>query len=356
MTETNLIKIGITIGDINGIGPEIIIKTLRNPKITDFCIPIIYGAGKIISYYKNIVKAEEFVYHPARSNEKLAPGKVYCVNSWQENVTVNTGKISEIGGKYALMALDHAIQDIQSGWLDGLVTAPIHKQAMQMAGFTYTGHTDYLADKLQVKDYMMMMVGESMRVGLVTTHIALNEVASKITTQRIKAAVHTFNTSLQKDFGKDKPVIAVLGLNPHASDGGVMGSEEEKIILPALQELKNQGYLVYGPYAADGFFGASQYKKFDGILAMYHDQGLIPFKALEFETGVNFTAGLPVVRTSPDHGTAFDIAGKSIADESSFRSALFGAIDIARQRKKYQDDRANPLSRHQKLSEEKIEG
>jgi len=356
MTETNLIKIGITIGDINGIGPEVIIKTLRNPKIVDYCIPIIYGAGKIISYYKNIVKADEFVYHPARSQEKLAPGKVYCINSWQENVAVTTGKLTEIGGKYAFMALEHAIQDIKSGWLDGLVTAPIHKQAMQLAGFSYTGHTDYLADKLQAKDHLMMMVGESMRVGLVTTHIALSEVSSKISNQKIKAAIHTLNSSLQKDFGKDKPLIAVLGLNPHASDGGVMGTEEEKIIIPAINELKNQGFLIYGPFAADGFFGAGQYKKFDGVLAMYHDQGLIPFKAMEFETGVNFTAGLPIVRTSPDHGTAFDIAGKGVADESSFRSALFGAIDIARQRKKYMDDRSNPLNRHQKVSEEKIEG
>ena len=356
MTETNPIKIGITIGDINGVGPEVIIKTLRNPKIADYCIPIIYGAGKIISYYKNIVKAEEFVYHPARSNEKLTPGKVYCINSWQENVTVTTGKLSETGGKYALVALDHAIQDIQSGWLDGLVTAPIHKQAMQMAGFAYSGHTDYLADRLHANDHMMMMIGESMRVGLVTTHIAFSEVPSRITSQKIKASIHTLNSSLQKDFGKDKPVIAVLGLNPHASDGGVMGNEEEKVIIPAINELKNQGFLVYGPFAADGFFGAGQYKKFDGILAMYHDQGLIPFKALEFKTGVNFTAGLPIVRTSPDHGTAFDIAGKSEADESSFRAALFGAIDIARQRKKYLDDRSNPLNRHQKVSEEKIEG
>lgn len=356
MSETNPIKIGITIGDINGIGPEVIIKTLRHPKIAEYCIPIIYGAGKIISYYKNIVKADDFIYHPARSGEKLQPGKIYCVNSWQENVTVTTGKINETGGKYALLAIDHAIQDIQQGWIDGLVTAPIHKQAMQMAGFKHAGHTEYLAEKLQSSKHMMMMIGQYMRVGLLTTHIPLNSVTGTISIDKIKSAVHILNQSMQKDFGVDKPVIAVLGLNPHAGDGGVIGNEELNIIGPAIHELKNQNITVFGPFASDGFFGAGQYKKFDAVLAIYHDQGLTPFKALEFETGVNFTAGLPIVRTSPDHGTAYDIAGKNEADPSSFRAALFGAIDIARQRKKYMDDRANPLNRQQKVSEEVIEG
>ena len=353
--ESNTVKIGITIGDINGIGPEVIIKALSNPKILDFCIPIIYGSGKIISYYKNIVKSDDFVYHQARSGERLVPGKIYVVNCWQENVTVTVGKITESGGKYALVALDQAIQDIQSGWIDGLVTAPIHKQAMQLAGFKYAGHTDYLAEKLSNKDYMMMMAGNNMRVGLVTTHIPLNEVSSKITEAKMKSAIRILNQSMQRDFGIDRPVLAVLGLNPHAGDGGVIGNEELNIITPAINEARQNGIMISGPYSADGFFATSQFKKFDGILAMYHDQGLIPFKALEFETGVNYTAGLQVVRTSPDHGTAFDIAGKNEADPTSLRSALFGAIDIARQRKKYADDRANPLNKHQKQSEEKVE-
>ncbi|MBK6391740.1 MAG: 4-hydroxythreonine-4-phosphate dehydrogenase PdxA [Saprospiraceae bacterium] len=354
--ESNTVKIGITIGDINGIGPEVIIKALRNPKILDFCIPVIYGSGKIISYYKNIVKADDFVYYQTRNNEKLQPGKIYVLNAWQENVTVSIGKITETGGKYALAALDQAIQDIQSGWLDGLVTAPIHKQSMQMAGFNYAGHTDYLAEKLNCSEYMMMMAGNNIKVGLVTTHIPLQAVPSKITIPKIKSAIQILHASMQKDFGIDRPLIAVLGLNPHAGDGGVIGQEEQLFIIPAIEELKQQGMMIYGPFSADGFFGSSQFKKFDAILAMYHDQGLIPFKALEFENGVNFTAGLPVVRTSPDHGTAFDIAGKNEADPTSFRSALFGAIEIARQRKKYAEDRANPLNKHQKQSEEKVEG
>jgi 4-phospho-D-threonate 3-dehydrogenase / 4-phospho-D-erythronate 3-dehydrogenase len=356
MSESNPIKIGITIGDINGIGPEVIIKTLRHPKVLDYCIPIVYGAGKVISYYKNIIKADDFLYHPLRSGEKPQSGKIYVINTWQENVLVSAGKINDTGGRYALMALDHAIQDCQAGFLDGLVTAPIHKQAMQLAGFKYTGHTDYLADKLQSKGHMMMMVGNFFKLGLLTTHIPLQEVPTRITAQKLKSAVHLLSDSLQQDFGIDRPVIAVLGLNPHAGDGGVIGQEEVQALAPAIQDLKNQGYLVTGPLAADGFFGSAQYKKYDGVLAMYHDQGLIPFKALEFDNGVNFTAGLPVVRTSPDHGTAFDIAGQNLADPTSFRAALFGAIDIARQRKKYLDDRANQLRKHQKVSEEKVEG
>ncbi|MEP7322874.1 MAG: 4-hydroxythreonine-4-phosphate dehydrogenase PdxA [Saprospiraceae bacterium] len=352
--ESNIVKIGITIGDINGIGPEVIIKALSHPKILDFCIPVIYGSGKIISYYKNIVKSDEFVYHQARSGEKLQAGKIYVMNCWQENVTVSMGKVSESGGKYALIALDQAIQDIQSGWIDGLVTAPIHKQAMQLAGFKHTGHTDYLAEKLNCKDYMMMMAGPNMRIGLVTTHIPLHEVAAKITTAKIKSSIRILDQSMQRDFGIDQPMIAVLGLNPHAGDGGVIGQEEKIAISPAITEAKQQGITVFGPFSSDGFFGSGQFKKFDAILAMYHDQGLIPFKALEFETGVNYTAGLPVVRTSPDHGTAYDIVGKNEADPTSLRSALFGAIDIARQRKKYADDHANPLNKHQKQSEEKV--
>lgn len=351
---SDAVRIGITMGDINGIGPEVIIKTLHNPKILDYCIPVIYGSGKIISYYKNIVKGDEFIYHQARSQDKLQNGKIYVVNCWQENVTITIGKITETGGRYALMAIDQALADIQNGWLEGLVTAPIHKKSMQLAGFNYAGHTDYLANKLNSKDYLMMMIGQQMRVGLVTTHIPLKDVPEKITLNKVKEATRILYHTLQKDFGIDRPVIAILGLNPHAGDEGVIGQEELNVIVPAIQELKNQGMIVFGPFSPDGFFGSGQFKKFDGILAMYHDQGLIPFKALEFSTGVNFTAGLPVVRTSPDHGTAFDIAGKNTAEPNSFSEALFGAIDIARQRKKYQDDRANPLNRHQKQSEEKI--
>jgi len=348
------VRIGITMGDINGIGPEVIIKALRNPKILDYCIPVIYGSGKVISYYKNIVKGDEFVYHQARSGDKLQQGKIYVINCWQENVTIAIGKITETGGRYSLMAIDQAIADIQSGWIEGLVTAPIHKKSMQLAGFNYAGHTDYLAYKLGSKDYLMMMIGQHMKIGLVTTHIPLKEVPEKITVSKIKESARILYQTLQKDFGIDRPVIALLGLNPHAGDEGVIGQEELNSIVPAIQELKNNGMMVFGPFSPDGFFGSNQFKKFDGVLAMYHDQGLIPFKTLEFSTGVNFTAGLPVVRTSPDHGTAFDIAGKNTAEPASFSEALFGAIDISRQRKKYLDDRANPLNKHQKQSEERI--
>lgn len=350
---SNLIKIAITMGDFNGIGPEIIIKTLRHPKILDYCIPVVYGSGKVLSYFKNVVKGDEFMFYQARSNEKLAPGKVYVVNCWQENVTITLGKVSEAGGKYALMAIDQAIADIRSGWIDGLVTAPIHKKSMQLAGFAHAGHTDYLAEQLHTHEYLMMMIGQQMRVGLLSTHIPLRDVPAKVTPGKIKDSIRIFHQTLQKDFGIDRPLIAVLGLNPHAGDEGVIGDEEVKIIAPVIQDLRNSGFSLFGPFSSDGFFGSGQFKKFDGILAMYHDQGLIPFKSFEFTTGVNFTAGLPVVRTSPDHGTAFDIAGQNIADPTSFREALFGAIDISRQRKKYQEDRANPLNKHQKISEEK---
>lgn len=353
--ESGLVQIGITMGDINGIGPEVIIKTLRHPSILDMCIPIVYGSGKIMSYYKNIIKGEDFVFHQARNGDKLQQGKIYVVNSWQENVTVTMGKLSDVGGKYALLAIDQAIQDAKSGWIDGMVTGPIHKKAMQLAGFSYTGHTDYLAEKFDTKDYMMMMCGTSMRVGLVTTHIPIKDVPQKMTADKIKKSLVILQDSLQKDFGIDNPVIAVLGLNPHAGDDGVIGDEEIKSILPVILEMRANGSIIYGPYSSDGFFGAGQYKKVDGILAMYHDQGLIPFKSLEFESGINYTAGLPVVRTSPDHGTAYDIAGKNEADPSSFRAALFGAIDIARQRKQYHSDRSNPLKKYQKQSEEVVE-
>jgi 4-hydroxythreonine-4-phosphate dehydrogenase len=276
------VRIGITMGDINGIGPEVIIKALRNPKILDYCIPVIYGSGKIISYYKNIVKGDEFVYHQARSGDKLQPGKIYVINCWQENVTISIGKITEAGGRYALMAIDQALLDIQSGWIEGLVTAPIHKKSMQLAGFNYAGHTDYLAYKLNSKEYLMMMIGQQMKIGLVTTHIPLKDVPQKITVPKIKESVRILQHALQKDFGFDRPVIALLGLNPHAGDEGVIGQEELTSIVPAIQELKNNGVMVFGPFSPDGFFGSNQFKKFDGILAMYHDQGLIPFKTLEF--------------------------------------------------------------------------
>jgi len=346
------VRVGITVGDINGIGLEVIIKCLANPKMEDLCIPVIYGSSKVVSYHKNIVRPQEFNYQNLSNAINLNQEKINLINCWNEDVVINLGSPSEESGKFAYISLDQATQDLKQGLIDVLVTAPIDKHAMSLAGFPATGHTEYLAGQFSVSESLMLMVSESLRIGVVTNHIPIVEVATSITTELIIQKALLLQQSLKMDFGIERPMIAILGLNPHAGDKGLIGREEEEIIVPAIAELKSKGVLVGGPYAADGFFGSSDYRQVDGILAMYHDQGLIPFKTLSFGEGINFTAGLPVVRTSPDHGTGNSIAGQNIADESSFRQALFLAIDIFRSRHQFKDNHRNQLKIETLVEEE----
>ncbi len=347
--------IGITVGDINGIGLEVILKALSHKKILDICVPVIYGSSKVVSYHKNIVALDDLTFYSQRNAERLQFDKINVVNVWQDNVNITLGKPTDQGGKYAQMSLEAAVADLKAGLINALVTAPIHKKSMQMAGFQYVGHTEYLTKEFKANDSLMLMASDNLRIGLVTAHIPLKDVAAAITKDEIINKLRIFNDTLKIDFGFERPNIAVLGLNPHAGEEGMLGEEEEKIIRPAVVECKKNGMMAFGPYPPDGFFGSGQFSKFDGILAMYHDQGLIPFKALTFDSGVNFTAGLSCVRTSPDHGTAFNLAGRDEANPSSFLHALFMAIDIYRNRKEYHELKANAVRRVE-IEEEKQPG
>lgn len=341
------VKIGISVGDINGIGLEVILKALSNKLINNQCIPIIYATSKVVAHHKNTIGLE-FRFHNIHSAGKAHVDKINVINICEDQVDIDFGKASEMSGKFAMQSLDAAAKDLKEGLIDGIVTAPIHKFAMKKAGFAHPGHTEFLTHYFGVKESLMLLVRDNLRVGLVTNHLPISEVATTITKDLIIEKVNIFNSTLKRDFGIERPLIAVLGLNPHAGDSGAIGTEEETIIRPAIIELKKKGMMVMGPFPADGFFGSSSFLKYDGILAMYHDQGLAPFKALTFGEGMNFTAGLPVVRTSPDHGTALDIAGQDKANPASFRKALYGAIDIYRNRKKYDDDHQNPVEKQRK--------
>ncbi len=350
MSESKII-IGISQGDINGIGPEVVLKALIEPGICDICTPILFSSQKTVSYYRKVLGLEEFNFHPIRDFTQINPRKVNVMICYEEEVNIEMGKLTETGGKYARISLDHATKALQENQIHALVTAPINKSNIQGDGFHYPGHTEYLAHKLEGEPLMILCNDSGLRVALVTGHLPLNEVASHVTTESVAKKITMFYQSLVKDFAIRKPKIAVLGLNPHAGDNGTLGTEDLEIIRPAIDQLKLDA-LIYGPYSADGFFGSNAYKKFDGILAMYHDQGLIPFKTLAFNEGVNFTAGLSKIRTSPDHGTAFEIAGKNEASEHSFRKALYTAIDLYRNRKLYTEITANPLA-HGNLRKEK---
>lgn len=353
-----VVKIGITIGDINGIGPEVIMKALKDNRLLLDCMPIIYGSSKVFSHYKKVLEENEFNYQSCRSAEEAQPKKINIVNVWNEDVEFQTGQVTEAGGKYAFMSLERATQDLASGKIDVLVTAPISKEAMAKSGFKFPGHTEYLADLAGEADALMVMVSGSLRVALVTTHIALKDVHTALSKDKILSKIKSFETSLRKDFGIIRPKIAVFGLNPHAGENGKMGSEEQEIISPAINAARNENILAFGPFPADGFFGSSSRMQYDGVLAMYHDQGLAAFKALAFDDGVNYTAGLPIVRTSPDHGTAFDIAGQNKASEHSFRNAIFLAMDVYRTRIFIKEIHANPLpeiSKDKKKSNAEIE-
>ncbi|MEP6513189.1 MAG: 4-hydroxythreonine-4-phosphate dehydrogenase PdxA [Parafilimonas sp.] len=336
--------IGFTCGDLNGIGIELIIKTLSESRILEYCVPVIFASNKSINFYRKSLPDINFAYQSVKDFSRLNIKQVNVFNCWEEEVPMNPGLLNETGGRYALLSLQQAVKALKEGQIKGLVTAPVHKKNIQSATFNYTGHTPYLKAMFGVDNVAMLMVAENLRVALVTEHVPIKEIAANITKENIISKLRICNTSLQKDFGIDKPKIAVLGLNPHAGDEGLIGNEEEGILKPAIKEAK-QNMLVFGPYSADAFFARGSYNEFDAVLAMYHDQGLIPFKSLSIGAGINYTAGLPVVRTSPDHGTAFDIAGKGIADTSSFFAATYECIDIIRRRATYEINHSNPIKK-----------
>jgi 4-hydroxythreonine-4-phosphate dehydrogenase len=336
--------IGFTCGDLNGIGIELIIKSLSDARLLDICTPVVFAGNKSLNFYRKGLPDYNFNYSNVRELNRLNPKQVNVFNSWEEEVVIIPGQLNETGGKYALISLQQATQALKDGLIQGLVTAPIHKKNIQSEAFNYSGHTPYLKAMFGVNDVVMLMVAENMRIGLVTEHIPVAEIAKHITRESILSKLKIMHSSLQKDFGVDKPKIAVLGLNPHAGDEGLIGNEEETIIKPAIKEAKHT-MMVFGPYSADAFFARGQFEKFDAVLAMYHDQGLIPFKSLALGEGINYTAGLPGIRTSPDHGTAFDIAGKDRADHSSFMGAIFECVEIIRKKFGYADMRKNPLKK-----------
>jgi 4-hydroxythreonine-4-phosphate dehydrogenase len=338
------IKVGISIGDTNGIGLEVIMKTFSDHRMLQVCTPVIYGSAKTVSFHRKALNLPDFNYNTIRSNSDIILRKINLINCWDEEIKNDYGVQNETGGKYAFLSLKNAVADLLAKKVDVLVTAPINKKNMQQEGFNFPGHTEYLAAQAKSEVYNMMLVSESMRVAFVTGHTPIKSVSSQLSKEKILSKLKVMHDSLRRDFGIRKPKIAVLGLNPHAGDSGLIGSEEIEIIAPAIKETQNLNIMASGPYSADGFFGSGQYKKFDGILCMYHDQGLIPFKAVSFNSGVNFTAGLPFVRTSPDHGTGYDIAGKGIASEDSFREAIYLAIDIFSKRSEYEEINANPLA------------
>jgi 4-hydroxythreonine-4-phosphate dehydrogenase len=346
-TIMNQVKpvIGVSCGDVNGIGIELIIKTFSDNRILDQCTPVIFASNRVINFYKKSLPELHFNYQHARELNKLSPKQVNLVNCWEEEIEIKPGELNETGGKYAIMSLQAAVQALKQKNIDGLVTAPIHKKNIQSASFDFTGHTPYLKHEFEASEVLMMLCAMKFRVGLVTEHIPIAEVAARLSRELIVTKLQIMHNSLRRDFAIDKPRIAVLGLNPHAGDEGLIGNEEETFIKPAIREAKNMNMLVVGPYSADAFFARRHFDQFDAVLAMYHDQGLIPFKSLAIGEGVNFTAGLPVVRTSPDHGVAFDIAGKARADTSSFITAVFECIDIIARRAEYDESRKNPLKK-----------
>lgn len=325
-------RIGITLGDINGVGPEVAIKALSDARLMNMITPVVYGSSRILSFYKKLLNIEDFNYSQVRTRGQYAAKSVNMVQSWDDTLEVNPGKASVQTGKAALTALKQAATDLKEGMIDALVTAPIDKHTTHSDEFPFRGHTEFLAEFFGAKEHLMLLVSEGLRVGLVTEHVPVREVASLVTRERVESKLKALEQTLKKDFAITKPKIAVLGLNPHAGDSGLIGDEDEKILKPLISDLKSQGKTVFGPFPPDGFFAAGNFTRYDAILAMYHDQGLIPFKYMAFDSGVNYTAGLPVVRTSPDHGTAYAIAGKNQANENSMRQAIYSAADIFRAR------------------------
>ncbi len=345
------LKIGISIGDTNGIGVEVILKTLQESKILDYCTPIVYGNTKVVSFHRKSIRISDFNFNVINHPKNALARKANIINCWQEDVRIDFGQSNETGGKYAFISLQKACDDLLAGHIDALVTAPINKNNIQRDDFKFPGHTEYLQYRNKSIDALMFLISDNLRVGVVTGHIPIADVAKSINQEKIIKKLQLINESLKKDFWVDKPKIAVLGLNPHAGDNGLLGEEDEQVIKPAIKKAFDESIIALGPYPADGFFGNDIYKKFDAVLAMYHDQGLIPFKTLSFENGVNFTAGLNFVRTSPNHGTGYDIAGKNLANPTSFREALFSAIHIVKNRNEHQTMLANQLKTGGKVVE-----
>jgi 4-hydroxythreonine-4-phosphate dehydrogenase len=325
-------RIGITIGDFNGVGPELIMKVMSDIRVLKLCTPVIYGSAKIFLKYKKLFNNDSFNFQQVANNSPIAEKRVNVINCWEDTYEIFPGKVREEAGKCAYLALARSTEDLKSGLIDAVVTAPINKANIQSPNFPYPGHTEYYAAAFGKEDNLMLLVSNELRIGTVTGHIPVQKVSAALTKEKVIAKALILLESLKHDFGIRKPKIALLGLNPHAGEEGLLGKEEIDVIAPAIQQLKKRGNLFFGPFSADGFFGSAQYRKYDGVLAMYHDQGLIPFKLMAFEDGVNFTAGLPIVRTSPDHGTAYGLAGKNTASDDSLRAAIFMACDIVRNR------------------------
>ncbi|MFN6038279.1 MAG: 4-hydroxythreonine-4-phosphate dehydrogenase PdxA [Bacteroidota bacterium] len=339
------IILGISQGDINGIGPEVILKTLHESHLLELCTPVVFSSQKTIGFYRKLLGMEEFNFNAVRDLKQINNKKANVFVCYEEEVPIEPGKMTDLGGKYAALSLEKACDALEKKFIDILVTAPINKHNIQSDAFRFPGHTEYLASKFGFeKGAMMLMCSEQLKIGLVTGHTPISKVAQAINATRVYDKIVQLNNTLIQDFVLQKPKIAVLGLNPHAGDMGTIGTEDKEMIVPAIEKANKENNIhVFGPYSADSFFGSGKHLKFDAVLAMYHDQGLIPFKTLTFNTGVNFSAGLPIVRTSPDHGTAYEIAGKNIASTESFKRAIFLAIDIYRNRKQHAEISANPL-------------
>jgi 4-hydroxythreonine-4-phosphate dehydrogenase len=355
MNEKNKPVIGFSCGDLNGIGIELIIKSLADSRMLELCTPVIFASNKSVNFYRKSLPDINFQYQSLREFSRLNPKMINVFNCWEEEVAMAPGQLTEAGGSYARLSLLAATEALKNGDIDALVTAPIHKSNVQGEGFNHTGHTPFLKEYFGAGEVVMLMVAANMRIALLTEHVAVKDLAPYITKENIVSKLKVLNSALQRDFGIDKPRLAVLALNPHAGDEGLIGKEEIEIIKPAVVAAKSSGIMVFGPYSADAFFARGQHERFDAVLAMYHDQGLIPFKSLSVGEGINYTAGLPVVRTSPDHGTGLNIAGQGIADEGSFRAAVWMACDIKRNREHYREVMANPLQ-PQKREKERKEG
>ncbi|HAF29787.1 MAG TPA: 4-hydroxythreonine-4-phosphate dehydrogenase PdxA [Bacteroidales bacterium] len=350
----NKIVVGISQGDINGVSYEVIIKALMDNRIFDFCIPVVYGSAKVAAYHRKALNIVNFSFNNIKTADEANVKRANIINCLDDNVRVELGKSTQIAGESSLISLENAVKDLKEGKIDVLITAPINKDNVQSEKFNFPGHTEYLTQESTSKESLMLMVSENLKVGVVTGHMPLSKVPESITEEAILSKLRIMNKTLIQDFRIRKPKIAVLGLNPHAGDNGLLGKEEVEIIIPALNKAKDENILALGPYPADGFFGSDNFKKFDAILAMYHDQGLTPFKALAFNSGVNYTAGLDFIRTSPGHGTAYELAGLGQASEVSFRNAIYLACDIYRSRSEYKEISKNPLQHHE-ISEKEFE-
>jgi len=343
MANQDTIKVGITHGDINGIGYEVIIKTLNEPHMLEVCTPVIYGSPKVAAYHRKALNIEGLSFNHIRNVGEAHSKRINIINCIDDNTRVELGKSTREAGESSYNALDAACIDLEKGLIDVLVTAPINKDNIQSDNFDFPGHTEFLAQRFKTNNYLMLMVSDTMKMGVVTTHMPLSEVSKHITKEAVLSKLRILARTMQQDFSIPRPRIAVFGLNPHAGDNGLLGKEEIDVILPAIVQAKKDGIIALGPFPADGFFGSEDYRKYDAILAMYHDQGMIPFKLTSFEHGVNYTAGMPVIRTSPAHGTAYSIAGEDKASPESFRQAMFLAIDVFKSRKLFQEISKNPL-------------